>query len=74
MEKQRRWLVNGLDIARLNEVIVIFTRFIKCVEGNFVSYFDTFLMSQIKVVKIEGYKGSDQISHTSEKFRIRKLS
>jgi hypothetical protein len=36
--------LNRLDIARLNDVIVIFTRFIKCVEGNFISYFDRFPM------------------------------
>jgi hypothetical protein len=30
------------DIARLNEIMVIFARFIKCVEGNSISYFDIF--------------------------------
>jgi nitrate reductase assembly molybdenum cofactor insertion protein NarJ len=34
--------LNRLDAGRLNEVIVIFTQFIKCVERNFVSYFNTF--------------------------------
>jgi hypothetical protein len=36
--------MNCLDIARLNEVIVIFTRFIKCVHGNSISYLDIFPM------------------------------
>jgi hypothetical protein len=38
--------LNHLDIARMNEVIIVFTRFIKCVEGNFVSYFDIFPILQ----------------------------
>jgi hypothetical protein len=33
---------NRLNIARLNELMVIFTWFIKCVEGNSISYFDMF--------------------------------
>jgi hypothetical protein len=36
--------LNRLDIARPNEVMIIFTRFLKCVEGNSISYFDIFLM------------------------------
>jgi hypothetical protein len=40
--------LNRLDIVRLNEVIVIviFTRFIKCVERNSISCFDKFPMLQ----------------------------
>jgi hypothetical protein len=36
--------VNRLDIARLNEVMAIFTRLIKYMEGTFISYFDFFAM------------------------------
>jgi hypothetical protein len=36
--------LDRLDIARLNEGMVIFTRFIKCVEGNSISYSDIFPM------------------------------
>jgi hypothetical protein len=34
--------VNHLDIGRLNEVLAIFRRFVKSVEGNSVSYVDIF--------------------------------
>jgi hypothetical protein len=34
--------LNRLDIARLNKIMVIFTRFIMCVEGNYISYFVIF--------------------------------
>jgi hypothetical protein len=37
---------NRLNIARMNEVMVIFTRFIKCVEGNSISYSDICPMIQ----------------------------
>jgi hypothetical protein len=36
--------LNRLDIGKLNEVKVIFTRFIKYVEGNSISYLDIFPM------------------------------
>jgi hypothetical protein len=35
-----------LNIARLNEVMVIFARFIKCGERNYISCFDIFPMLQ----------------------------
>jgi hypothetical protein len=35
-------VLNCLDIARLNEVMAIFMRFIKCMKGNFLSYFNIF--------------------------------
>jgi hypothetical protein len=35
-----------LNVGRLNEVLAIFTRFVKSVEGNSVSYFDIFRMVQ----------------------------
>jgi hypothetical protein len=38
--------LNRQDIARLNDVIFMFTRFIKCVEGDFISYCDRFPMWQ----------------------------
>jgi hypothetical protein len=34
--------LNCFTIARLNEAIIIFTMFIKCAEGNFISCFDIF--------------------------------
>jgi hypothetical protein len=44
--------LNRLDIARLNEVKVIFTRFIKYVEGNSISYLDIFPMLQKPMVNL----------------------
>jgi hypothetical protein len=38
--------LNRLDIARLNEIMAILTGFIEYAEGNFISYFCTFPMSQ----------------------------
>jgi hypothetical protein len=38
--------LNRLDIGRLNEVLAIFMRFVKSVEGKSVSYFDIFSMLQ----------------------------
>jgi hypothetical protein len=38
--------LNHLDVGRLNEVLAIFRRFLKSVEGNSVSYFDIFPMLQ----------------------------
>jgi hypothetical protein len=35
-------VLNRLDIAKLNEVMPIFLQFIKCVEGDFLSYFEIF--------------------------------
>jgi hypothetical protein len=40
-------VMNRLDIARPDKIMVIFTRFIKCVEGTFISYFDIFPMSEM---------------------------
>jgi hypothetical protein len=39
-ETEARAALNRIDIAILNEVVAIFTRFIKCVEGNFLLRFD----------------------------------
>jgi hypothetical protein len=44
--------LNGLDIVRLNEVIIIVTRFLKCVEGNSILYFNIFPMLQKLVVNL----------------------
>jgi hypothetical protein len=44
--------LNCLDIARLNEIMVISTIFIKCVEGNSISYVDVFLMLQKPMVNL----------------------
>jgi hypothetical protein len=38
--------LNHLDVGRLNEVLAIFTGFVKSVEGNSVSYFNIFPMLQ----------------------------
>jgi hypothetical protein len=51
-ETKARAALDRLDIARLNEVVVIFTGFIKGVEGNFISYFDIFLMFQKLLVNL----------------------
>jgi hypothetical protein len=45
-------VLNRLDIVRLNEVMVIFTRFIMCVEGNSISYFNIFRMVQELMVDL----------------------
>jgi hypothetical protein len=50
--------LNRLDIAWLNEVMVIFTRFIKCVEGNSISYFDIFPMSQKLMIDLESLRAN----------------
>jgi hypothetical protein len=44
--------LNCLDIARLNEVMTIFTRFIKCGEENSISYSDIFPMLQKLMVDL----------------------
>jgi hypothetical protein len=44
--------LNHLNIARLNKLMVIFTRFIKCVEGNSISYFDIFPILQELMVDL----------------------
>jgi hypothetical protein len=54
--------LNRLDIARLNEGMVIFTRFIKCVEGNSISYFDIFLMLE----KLMVHSGSRRVNKHAE--------
>jgi hypothetical protein len=38
--------LDRFDIARLNELMALFTRFIECVEGNLISYSDRFPMLQ----------------------------
>jgi epoxyqueuosine reductase QueG len=57
---------NHLDIGRLNEVMVIFTRFTKCVEGNPISYFDIFPMLQnllIKLGSLHANKHAETLTH-----------
>jgi hypothetical protein len=44
--------LNPLNISRLNKIMVILTRFIKCVEGNSISYFDIFPMLQKLMVDL----------------------
>jgi hypothetical protein len=55
--------LNRLDIARLNDVIVIFTRFIKCVEGNFISYLERFPKWQKPLVDLRSM-GSNKYAET----------
>jgi hypothetical protein len=43
-ENEALAVLNRLDIAKLNEVMPIFLQFIKCVEGDFLLYFEIFLM------------------------------
>jgi hypothetical protein len=51
-EKEALVALNCLGIARLTEAMDIFTRFIKCVKGNCISYFNIFLMLQKLVVNL----------------------
>jgi hypothetical protein len=48
--------LNRLDIDGLNKVRVIFTQFIKCVEGNLISYFDIFPILQKLMVDLESLR------------------
>jgi hypothetical protein len=52
--------LNRLDIARLNEVMAIPTRFIKHVEGNSISYFDIFPMLQKLIVDLRSLRINKQ--------------
>jgi hypothetical protein len=49
---------NRLDIAQLNEILVIFGRFIKCVEGKYISYSDIFSMLQKLMVDLGSLRAS----------------
>jgi hypothetical protein len=53
--------LNCLDIAWLNEVMIIFRPFIKCVEGNFISYFDIFPMLQKLMVDLGSLRADKHI-------------
>jgi hypothetical protein len=44
--------MNHLDIVRLNEIMVTFTRLINCVKRSLVSYFDIFPMLQKLMVNL----------------------
>jgi hypothetical protein len=53
-------VLNRLDIAKLNEVMPICLQFIKCVEGDFLSYFETFpilekFMANLEPLRSKGY-------------------
>jgi hypothetical protein len=48
--------LNRLDATRLNEVMIIFTRFVKSVGGNSISYFGIFLMLQKPMVNLESLR------------------
>jgi hypothetical protein len=50
--------LNRLYIARPNEIVVIFTRFIKCVQENSISYFDMLLMLQKLTVNFGSLRGN----------------
>jgi hypothetical protein len=39
-ENEALAMLNRLDIAKLNEMMPILLQFIKCVEGDFLSYFE----------------------------------
>jgi hypothetical protein len=54
--------LNRLDIAGLNGIMAIATRFIKCLGENFLSYFDIFPMLQ----KSMGNVGSQHASENAE--------
>jgi hypothetical protein len=51
-------VLKRLDVSRLNEVMCIFMRLIKSVEGNFPSYFNTFPMLQ-KLMLYVGFGYAD---------------
>jgi hypothetical protein len=51
--------LNCLDVARLNEVVVIFARFIKSAEGNSISYFDIFPMLQKLMVDLGSLRANE---------------
>jgi hypothetical protein len=51
-ETQAMAALNRLDVGGLNEVLAIFTRFVKSAEGNSVSYFDIFPMLQKLMAKL----------------------
>jgi hypothetical protein len=44
--------LNRLDITRLNEVMIVLTRFIRCLEENCISNFDIFPMLQKLMVNL----------------------
>jgi hypothetical protein len=41
-ENESLAVLNRLDIAKLDEIMPIFLQFIKCVEGDCLSYFEMF--------------------------------
>jgi hypothetical protein len=51
--------LSRLDIARLNQVMVIFTRFIKYMEGNYNSYCDIFPMLQKSMVDLGSLRANN---------------
>jgi hypothetical protein len=65
--------LNRLDVGRLNEVLAIFTRFVKSVEGNSVSYFDTFPMLQKPMANL-GSPGGNKHTETLVKAVSERLS
>jgi hypothetical protein len=64
--------LNRLDIARLNEVKIIFTRFTKYVEGNSISFFEIFPKLQklmVNLGSLHASKHAETIMQTvSERF------
>jgi hypothetical protein len=64
--------LNHLNIAWLNEVMVILTRFIKYVDGNSISYFDIFPMLQKLTVDLRYLRANEHaetlIQTVSERF------
>jgi hypothetical protein len=45
-ENEAMAALNRLYVARLNEAMAVFSRFSKCVEGDFISHFNIFSMLQ----------------------------
>jgi hypothetical protein len=50
--------LNLLDVAKLNEVLAIFRRFVKSADGNSVSYFHIFPMSQKLMANLGSLRAS----------------
>ncbi|MDR0684649.1 MAG: hypothetical protein LBF83_05935 [Spirochaetaceae bacterium] len=65
--------LNRLDVDMLNEVLAIFTRFVKSVEGNSVSYFDRFPMLQQLMADL-GSLGANKHSETLVKAASERFS
>jgi hypothetical protein len=50
--------LKGLDVGRLNEVIIVFAQFIKSAEGSSGSYFNMFPILQKRMDNLESPRAS----------------